>query len=113
MKRKTQKCGDNTIFIGPFYRGGLPGSDTSQSGYYGVPVAPCPEVSILSVWFSGAEKSGHFLGVSSLTESCRTIFVTKLGSMLCYAMIPKRLSVLFDTPDINIDPILLIYKTTP
>jgi hypothetical protein len=43
----------------------------------------------------------HFLGVFSLTESCRTVSGTKSGSMLCYAMLLKRLSVLFDTADIN------------
>jgi hypothetical protein len=43
----------------------------------------------------------HFLRVFSLNESCRTVFDIKSGSMLCYAMLLKRLSVLFDTPDIT------------
>jgi hypothetical protein len=42
----------------------------------------------------------HSLRVFSLTESCRTVLGTKSGSMLCYAMLLKHLSVLFDTPDI-------------
>jgi hypothetical protein len=41
----------------------------------------------------------HFLRAFSLTESCRTVFGTKSGSMLCYAMLLQRLSVLLDTPD--------------
>jgi hypothetical protein len=42
----------------------------------------------------------HSLRVILLTESCRIVFGTKSGSMLCYAMVLKRLSLLFDTHDI-------------
>jgi hypothetical protein len=42
----------------------------------------------------------HFMKVFSLSESCRTVFGRKSGSRLCYAILLKRLSVLFDTPNI-------------